>query len=168
MGNKLTNDLGGGSVPGLRVAPALATLLLLLMCLQVCCLLFRPSNTPTTTLNQVLINPAPFPASKPNDGDKLLQSSSTTTTTTRTTTTRMVLKDTRRLYARRQQVVVNAAPDQGPHEVADDPFEPRLNLQLRNWYQWLMAHGGDAATSDMVPDAMPSLPTSTNTTQKHL
>lgn len=35
MGNRLTNDIGSGSVPGLRVAPALATLLILLLCLQV-------------------------------------------------------------------------------------------------------------------------------------
>lgn len=105
--------------------------------------------------------------SEPKNSDKLLKASSTTTTTT-TTTTRMVIKDTRRLYARRQQVVVNAAQDRVPHDVApaDDPFEPRLDLQLRGWYQWLLAHGGDAHNSTMVPDAVPTL-TPNTTRAKH-
>lgn len=145
MGNRLTNDSSSGGVPGLRVAPALATLLLLLLCLQVCWRMrhMRCMHRPP----QVLINPTPFPSTKRDKPDTLLKAS--------TTTTRMVIKDTRRLYARRQQVVVDHTDHTSPHDTApvDDPFEPRLDLQLRSWYQWLTAH---SPNSTFVPDGVPS------------
>lgn len=72
----------------------------------------------------------------------------------------MVIKDTRRLYARRQQVSATSESDRQPpvHDAApaDDPFEPRLDMQLKHWYQWLTTNGVDG-NHTTVPDAVPTM-----------
>lgn len=158
MGSRVLNEGGGNtsSSPGLRVAPALATLLLVLLCLQVTSQagtlpMSRTTHSPGTLI-QVLLNPAngPIPYAS---GSSVNPSQRAITTTATTTTTTMMFKDSRRLYTRRQQAVLPTGV--GSHHHADDPFEPKLNTQLWSWYKWLLVGGDEQGnTTSAMPAGM--------------